>query len=140
MQAYKQIVREKFYTNTKPRTFHVRTKAIKNGVDNVRIERHWGELKNRAKTMPGLGNDKGAQTYADLHRINHNFVKPHMGFNNQTPAEVAGINLALGKNKWLGLIRIAVKQEKQRKRPIGCIFSFLIDTYHTALEAGNEFD
>jgi hypothetical protein len=59
--------------------------------------------------MRGLGNDKGAQTYADLHRIHHNFIKPHMALNNQTPAQVAGIDLQLGQNKWLALIRKASK-------------------------------
>ncbi len=48
----------------------------------------------------------------DLHRINHNFVKPHMGLNNQTPAQVAGINLPLGENKWLDLIKISAKHKK----------------------------
>jgi hypothetical protein len=81
-------------------------------MDNVRIERQFGEIKDRTKVMRGIGNDKGAQTHADLHRINHNFIKPHMGLNNQTPAEVAGINLPLGRNKWFQLIRISALQKR----------------------------
>lgn len=60
--------------------------------------------------MRGLGNDKTAQTYVDLYRINHNFIKPHMALNNQTPAQVAGINLSLGENKWLDLIKISAHE------------------------------
>lgn len=80
-------------------------------MDNVRIERQFGELKDRTKVMRGLGNDKGAQTYADLHRINHNFVKPHMALNGKAPAEVCGIKVE-GKNKWLTLIQNATKGNK----------------------------
>lgn len=111
-QGYKQAVKDVFYTNTKPRPIHIKTKAIKNGMTNIKIERHFGELKNRTKTMRGLGNDKGAQTYMDAHRINHNFIKPHMALNNQTPAEVAGINLRLGQNKWLDLIKISARYSR----------------------------
>lgn len=112
-RGYNDAIKDVFYTNTKPRPVHIKSKAIKHGMDNVRMERHFGELKNRTKTMRGLGNDKGAQTYADLHRINHNFVKPHMSLNNQTPAQVAGIDLPLGNNKWLGLIKISAKHSKK---------------------------
>lgn len=110
--GYDQAIRDAFWTMAKPRPIHIKTKAIADGMDNVRIERHFGELKNGTKTMRGLGNDKGAQTYADIHRINHNFVKPHMGLNNQTPAQVAGINLRLGQNKWLDLIKISAIYKK----------------------------
>lgn len=34
-----------------------------------------------------------------------------MGLNNQTPA-VAGINLLLGENKWLNLIKISARYKK----------------------------
>lgn len=77
-------------------------------MDNVRIERHLGELKNRTKIMRGLGNDKSAQTYMDIHRINHNFVKPHMALNGKTPVEVCGITIE-GKNKWMTIIQKASK-------------------------------
>jgi transposase-like protein len=114
-QGYSQIVKDVFYTREKPRPIHIQTKAIAHGMDNVRIERQFGELKDRTKVMRGLGNDKGAQTYADLHRINHNFVKPHMSLNNKTPAQVAGINLPLGENKWLDLIKISALNNKTNK-------------------------
>jgi transposase-like protein len=111
-QWYSQIVKDVFYTREKPRPLHIKTKAIAKGMDNVRIERQFGELKDRTKVMRGIGNDKSAQIYADLHTINHNFIKPHMALNNRTPAQVAGINLPLGKNKWLGLIKISARNKK----------------------------
>ncbi len=111
--AYSQIVTTATYSRTKPRPIHVKTKAIAKGMDTIRLERHFGELKSRTKTMRGLGNDQGAKIYADLHRINHNFVKKHMGLNNQTPAQVTGLDLALGQNRWLDLIKISAINKKQ---------------------------
>ena len=36
--------------------------------------------------------------------IYYNFVRNHMTYN-KTPAEVAGISLKLGRNRWKGLIK-----------------------------------
>lgn len=40
------------------------------------------------------------------YRIFHNYVRPHMGLDGKTPAEVAGIEVR-GDNKWLTLIQNA---------------------------------
>ncbi|MGC1709867.1 MAG: hypothetical protein WA799_08730 [Nitrosotalea sp.] len=44
---------------------------------------------------------KGYQLY-------HNYVRPHMGLDGKTPAEVCGINIE-GKNKWMTIIQNAKK-------------------------------
>lgn len=111
-RGYNDAITDVFYTKTKPRPIHIKTKAIANGMDNVRMERHFGELKNRTKSMRGLGNDQGAQTYMDAHRINHNFLKEHMGLGNQTPAEAVGLDLNLGTNKIENLIRQSAKAKR----------------------------
>ncbi len=36
----------------------------------------------------------------------YNFVHPHMGLNGRTPAEAAGMNLNLEKNKLMTLIKL----------------------------------
>ena len=41
-------------------------------------------------------------------RLYHNFVRPHLGLDWKTPAEVAGI-LVEGDNKWKALIQAAAK-------------------------------
>jgi len=41
----------------------------------------------------------------NLRRVINNFVNPHQELNGKTPAEMAGINLGLGRNKLLDLIR-----------------------------------
>jgi len=37
-------------------------------------------------------------------RIYYNFIREHSALDGLTPAEMAGINLNLGRNKWMGLI------------------------------------
>ncbi|MFI5448932.1 MAG: hypothetical protein ACHQ03_04085 [Candidatus Bathyarchaeia archaeon] len=44
------------------------------------------------------------------YQIYHNFVRPHMGLEGMTPAELAGIKVE-GANKWLTLIQNASKKE-----------------------------
>jgi len=45
----------------------------------------------------------------NLRDIIYNFVNPHQGLQGKTPAEMAGINLSLGRNKLLKLIRKMAK-------------------------------
>jgi len=40
----------------------------------------------------------------DGYQIYHNYVRPHMSLDNETPADRAGIKIK-GKNKWLTLIQ-----------------------------------
>jgi hypothetical protein len=39
-------------------------------------------------------------------RIYHNYIRPHQGLNNKTPAEVSGITIQ-GENKWKTIIENA---------------------------------
>ena len=41
----------------------------------------------------------------NLRRVINNFVNPHQELNGKTPAEIAEINLELGRNKLLNLIK-----------------------------------
>ena len=88
-------------------TLHVPTKAIKNEFSNLPIERYHNELRERLKARRGLGDMESAQQFVDLLRIHHNFVRPHQGLGGKTPAQAAGIRLALGENAYLNLIRMA---------------------------------
>jgi len=45
----------------------------------------------------------------DDFRIYYNFIRPHQALNGKTPAEVANLDLNLGQNKWLSLIKQAVE-------------------------------
>ena len=43
-------------------------------------------------------------------KINHNFVRPHQGLDGKTPAQAANIDLNLGNDKYLDLIKQASKK------------------------------
>lgn len=103
LNSYQEAIRKEFEN----RTAHVKTKSLKDGFVNRPIERYHNEIRERLKTRRGLGNDKSAQTFSDLLKINHNFVKPHEGLDGKTPAQEAGLDLNLGDDKYLDLIKQA---------------------------------
>jgi len=50
----------------------------------------------------------------------YNFLRPHMALKNETPAEKANLNLELGRNGWLSIIRkgvIARRRNKKNPKP-----------------------
>jgi putative transposase len=71
-----------------------------------KMESFNGTFRDREKTMRSLKTTdtpilKGMQIY-------HNFVRPHIGLDGQTPADKAGIEVK-GENKWLTIIQNASK-------------------------------
>ena len=74
--------------------------------NNNPIERYNGKIKDRIKVMRGGFNSfEGAEAFLNMRRVVHNFVNPHQGLHEKTPAEAAEINLRLGRNKLLELIK-----------------------------------
>ena len=74
--------------------------------NNNPIERYNGKSKDRIKSIRGgFGSFEGAKAFMDLRRVIYNFVNPHQELKEKTPAEMAEINLKLGRNKLLNLIR-----------------------------------
>jgi hypothetical protein len=71
------------------------------------MERLNGEIRDREKVTRNLKKDDtpiltGMQIF-------HNYIRPHMGLNGKTPADLAGIEVE-GENKWLTLIQNASKR------------------------------
>ena len=66
------------------------------------MERFNGEVRDREKVMRGL--KKKDSPILTGYQIFHNYVRPHMGLNGMTPAEMCGIKIE-GQNKWLTLIQ-----------------------------------
>ncbi|MEA2054662.1 MAG: integrase core domain-containing protein [Candidatus Thermoplasmatota archaeon] len=52
----------------------------------------------------GLCKDEAAEKMLENYRAYYNFTRKHSSLNSKTPAEKAGINLNLGRNRWVGLI------------------------------------
>ena len=74
--------------------------------NNNPIERYNGDIKDRIKIMRHFGSFERAEHFLNLKQIIHNFINPHMGLKDKTPAEKADINLKLGRRKLLNLIKI----------------------------------
>ncbi len=89
-------------------THGVPIKAKKNGLEhnNNPIERYNGKIDDRTKIMRGgFGSFAGGEKFMNMNRTITNFVNPHQTLHGKTPAEVAEIDLRLGRNKLLSLIR-----------------------------------
>jgi len=109
LRAYEDAFNKEFFTLRSPRTKHLRLASIRDKVNNNPIERFHGTVRERDKVMRALKNDEPTNQIIEGFRIYYNFLRPHMGLNGKTPAEVANINLELEDNKWLSLIRQSIK-------------------------------
>jgi len=108
LQSYHHAYKKEFWTLKGPRTEHIRHIKIQGDMNNNKMERLNGEIRQREKTMRGLKRKdtpilKGYQIY-------HNYIREHEGLNGKTPAEACGIKIE-GKNKWLTIIQNANKRK-----------------------------
>jgi transposase-like protein len=84
----------------------------KHGVkhNNNAIERYNGKTKDRIKNIrSGFKSFGDAINFMSLMGVIHNFVNANQELQEKTPAEVAGINLKLGRNRLLSLIRYVAR-------------------------------
>ena len=78
--------------------------------NNNPIERYNRKIADRIKAIrSGFKSFDDAKCFMDLRRTIHNFVNPNQELNEKTPAEMAEINLNLGRNKLLELIEFIAK-------------------------------
>ena len=87
-----------------PSPVHIRHIRLAGDMNNNKMERQNGEVRDREKTMRGLKNPdspilKGYQIF-------HNYIREHEGLDGRTPADAAGITVE-GANKWLTIIQNA---------------------------------
>jgi transposase-like protein len=94
--------------NTFPNTKHIRHVRFQDSMNNNKMERMNGEIRDREKTMRGL---KTTDTpILQGYQLFHNYIREHEGLDGRTPAEAGGIKVE-GKNKWLTLIQNASKRQ-----------------------------
>lgn len=91
----------------KDQSVHIRHITLRGDHNNNKMERLNGELRDREKVMRGLKKDD-SPIIAGM-QIFHNYVRSHMGIDNETPADRAGIKIN-GNNKWLTLIQNASRR------------------------------
>jgi len=87
---------------------HIRDIHFKHQLSNNNIqERLNGEFRDREKVFRGLKKvDSSAITGIKLY---HNYIRPHMSLDGDTPADRSGIEIK-GDNKWLTIIQNASKK------------------------------
>jgi len=104
LRAYHDAYKKEFRTLRKPRTEHIRHIKIQGDMNNNKMERLNGEIRDREKVMRGL--KKKDTPILKGYQIFHNYVRPHQGLGGKTPAEACGIEVR-GENKWITLIQNA---------------------------------
>ena len=103
--SYKGAFNKEFYSIKGPRPRLERFAGPNKEIHNNKIERLNGTIREREKVMRGTKDTETAQVLADGFRHYYNFIRPHQALSGKTPAEMAGLDLELGDNKWLSLIK-----------------------------------
>jgi transposase-like protein len=94
------VAADKIFPNAK----HIRHIRLQGDMNNNKMERMNGEIRDREETMRGL---KTKETpILKGYQIFHNYIRAHEGLDGKTPSEACGITVE-GKNKWLTLIQNA---------------------------------
>lgn len=103
LAAYHEAYLREFWTQNRD-SEHIRYISLAGGHNNNKMERFNGELRDREKVMRSLKKED-TPIISGL-QIFHNYIRPHMGLNDRTPAEAAGIDVQ-GQDKWLTIIQNA---------------------------------
>ncbi|MGB8035407.1 MAG: DDE-type integrase/transposase/recombinase [Nitrososphaeraceae archaeon] len=101
---FNDAFKKEFYTNTNPKTIHIKHIRLQGDHNNNKMERFNGEVRDREKVMRGL--KKADTPILTGYQIYHNYMRPHQGLDGKTPAEACGIKIE-GENKWITLIQNA---------------------------------
>jgi transposase-like protein len=105
LRSYRDAWFREFFTIEKEtRTEHIRHIRFQGDIDNNKMERLNGEIRDREKTMRGL--KKKDTPILKGYQIYHNYIRPHQSLNGKTPAEACGIEIR-GNDKWKTLIENA---------------------------------
>jgi transposase-like protein len=104
LPAYHDAYKKEFWTLKGPRTQHINAIKLRGDMNNNKMKRLNGEIRDREKTMRGL--KKRDTPILKGYQIYHNYVRPHQGLNGKTPADACGIEIK-GDNKWMTLIQNA---------------------------------
>ncbi|MEK6861838.1 MAG: DDE-type integrase/transposase/recombinase [Nanoarchaeota archaeon] len=97
---------------------HIRNVGIAKLENNNKIERFHGTFREWDKVKRGFGNDETLEDWDEAFRLYYNFIKKHMALDGLTPSQIANIELALGRNRWLGLLKQSLDyNEKLAKHP-----------------------
>ena len=100
LPSYKGVISDIF-----PETIHIHNVSIRDPINNNKVERFHGTWRERDKVMRGMHRKETAEQMLENYRTYYNFIRKHQSLDNKTPAEVANIDLDIGKNKWIDLLK-----------------------------------
>lgn len=66
--------------------------------------------------MRGMKGAGTAKVLMDGLKNYYNFLRPHIGLENETPAKKANIDMELGRNRWYTIIRKGVITQRRNTR------------------------
>jgi putative transposase len=107
LQSYHKAFNREFYERHQE-SEHVIAAELTARSNNNKVERLHNTVRERVKVMRGLHSDKSAAVFNEGFKVYYNFVRPNQALGGKTPAEAAGVELKLGENRWLGLLKKAV--------------------------------
>jgi transposase-like protein len=100
-RSYHKAFNKEFYDHHQE-SEHVVAEGLTARSNNNKVERLHNTVRERVKVMRGLHSDKSAAVFNEGFKAYYNFVRPNQALGGKTPAEVAGVNLKLGENRWGG--------------------------------------
>jgi hypothetical protein len=102
LHSYSEAYKKEFWEiDRTKRTLHVRHIRMSGDMNNNKMERLNGEIRDREKVMRGL--KKKDTPILKGYEIFHNYFRPHEGLQGRTPSQACGIEIE-GENKWITLI------------------------------------
>jgi len=119
--SYERAIRKEFVTKrTSPNAvLHSRNAGIaKKILDNNKAECYQNEFREFDKVRRGFKSDETAQQWNAAFRLYHNFIKKHMALNGTTPSQIADIDIELGRNRWLSLLKQSLNHPNTTKKEV----------------------
>lgn len=80
--------------------------------NNNKVERLHNPVREQNKTMRGLQNDDTGTAFNNSFKAFYNHIRPHQALDGRTPAQAAGIDLKLGRNRWVGMIQKSIEHQR----------------------------
>jgi transposase-like protein len=94
---------------------HIRHVRLAGDYNNNKMERMNGEIRDRERVMRGL--ETKDSPILTGYQLFHNYIRPHMALEGQTPADKAGIHVE-GQNKWLTIIQNAAQAQQTKSNSL----------------------
>ncbi|MGI0093305.1 MAG: IS6 family transposase, partial [Nitrosotalea sp.] len=110
LESYHTAYKKEFWEiDRTKRTLHVRHIHMKGDMNNNKMERMNGEIRDREKVMRGI--KKKDTVILTGYQMFHNYIRSHEGLDGKTPSEACGIKIE-GNDKWKTLIQNAFLYER----------------------------